>query len=83
MGLSDNKVNTLVYPNPTKDVFNVRCEGLRKIEVLNAYGQLVMTKEEKTDHLQIDLSNQSEGVYLLRLYTDKETITRQSIKNKY
>ena len=82
LGVDENDGdNIIVYPNPSKNVFNVEGEGLRKVEIVNAYGQLIFTKEITDDYLQIDLSNRSAGVYMLRVVTEKGIKTQQIIKN--
>jgi hypothetical protein len=81
-GINENEVNAVVYPNPTNNLLNVKCEGISRVEVVNVLGQLVMMKEVKADALQIDMSSQAAGVYMLRVFTDNGTITKQIIKNK-
>ena len=82
LGVEENEGdNIIVYPNPSKNVFNVEGEGLRKVEIVNAYGQLIFTKEIAGDYLQIDLGNRSAGVYMLRVVTEKGIKTQQIIKN--
>jgi hypothetical protein len=81
MGVHDNaQLQAVVYPNPTSGLLDIRCEGINKIEIVNIYGQLVMTKEENTDHQLIDLSDHAAGVYLLRIFTDKGMVSKQIVK---
>ena len=82
LGMNENgQENVQVYPNPSKDVFNIKGGGIRKVEIINAYGQVICTKEVKDDFVQIDLGNRAVGVYLLRVVTDKGITTQQIIKN--
>jgi uncharacterized repeat protein (TIGR02543 family) len=69
-----------VYPNPSEDVFNVEGKDMRKIEVVNAYGQVVYNKETRENNVRIDMSNRANGVYLLRVVTDRGIKTQQIIK---
>jgi hypothetical protein len=69
-----------VYPNPSEDVFNVEGKDMRKIEVVNAYGQVVYNKETRENNVKIDMSNRANGVYLLRVFTDRGIKTQQIIK---
>lgn len=83
LGLNDNVLaDAVVYPNPSSDVFNIRCEGITKIEVLNIYGQVVMSKEAGTDNLQIDLGGNAAGAYMLRIYTNNGMIIKNLVKSK-
>ena len=70
----------LVYPNPSNGVFNIQGQGVRKIEVFNAFGQAVVSEETGNDHLQIDLSRYADGCYMLRVVTDNGISNRQLIK---
>lgn len=74
-------LDVVVYPNPSEGVFNIQGQDIRKIEVFNAYGQVVVSKEIKNDCLQIDLSPYANGVYMLRLITDKGMAKKQIIKH--
>ncbi|MGP8216644.1 MAG: T9SS type A sorting domain-containing protein [Bacteroidia bacterium] len=69
-----------VYPNPTKDVFNVDLRGftgkLEKITVYDITGKVVDEKNyfltgSKTGIETFDISNYSEGLYMVRINTDK------------
>ena len=70
----------LVYPNPSNGVFKIQGQGIRKIEVFNAFGQAVVSEETRNDHLQIDLGRYADGCYMLRVVTDNGIINRQLIK---
>ena len=81
LGLNDNVLaNTVVYPNPSNGVFNIQGEGITKIEVLNIYGQVIMSSENEGDIQQVDLSEYSAGVYMLRVFTDNGTVSKQIVK---
>jgi len=80
-GTAENgKLDALVYPNPSNDVFNIQCVGIRKIEVMDVYGQIVFSKEVKDDNHQIDLSNLAKGVYLLQIITCDGIVTKHLVK---
>lgn len=70
----------LVYPNPSNGVFNIQGQGIRKIEVFNAFGQAVVSEETGNDHLQINLSRYADGCYMLRVVTDNGITNSQLIK---
>lgn len=69
-GMENAKESThcSIYPNPAKEVFYVRSTDIiRKIEVYNIKGELLLSTKE--DHLNIqDMLN---GVHIVRIYTDK------------
>lgn len=81
-GSASTSDDVLIYPNPSSDVFNVSCEGIRRVEVMNAFGQVVSSKETNSGKVQIDLSDKAAGTYVLRIYTDNGVEMRKIIKNK-
>ena len=82
LGVDDNEqMHAVVYPNPSSDVFNVVCEGINRIEVMNIYGQVIYSNEMKADNIRIDLGEYSTGTYMLRIYTDNGIISKNLIKN--
>ena len=78
--VNENSQTVSVYPNPTKGSINVYCNDINRIEVINAVGQIVMDMNVVDDSVSIDLSNQSDGVYMLRVITDNEIIVKRIIK---
>ena len=79
---STSEAMVQVYPNPSKDVFNVKGEGIRKVEVVNAFGQVVYAQEVGNDTVQIDLGNYANGVYMLRVVTEKGIETQRIVKTR-
>ena len=70
-----------VYPNPSNGIFNIEGEGIRKIEVIDVYGQVILSKEIKDTNIQVDLSGKAAGAYLLRVVTDGGITTHKLVKN--
>ena len=73
-------VNVRVYPNPSKGVFNVEGTGIRKVEVMNTFGQVILSEKAENDNLKINLSDKAAGAYLLRIVTDKGVSTQKLVK---
>ena len=81
LGLDDNIDNLVnVYPNPSKDIFNIEGNGIRKVEIINTYGQVVYSKEVKEENLQINMGGYASGAYLLRVVTISGVSIKQLIK---
>jgi hypothetical protein len=73
-----------IYPNPSTGVFtissNLPSEKEVRITVTNLLGQQINISTSKVlgkGQTQIDLSNQSAGVYLLNIYTNDQVITKR------
>lgn len=61
----------ILYPNPTNGILNIGNENLEKILVCDVSGKVV---SEFAPTSQIDLSNFSKGIYLIKLLSNKEII---------
>lgn len=76
----NNKQMVIVYPNPSNNVFNIEGNGIQKIEVIDNYGQIILSKEIENDFIQIDLNNNAMGVYYLRVVTNNGISINKLIK---
>ena len=73
-----------VYPNPTMGVFSIEVEEAQEldIEIYNLQGQKIYARKSHETMTQLDLSNQSRGMYLIsissetRRWTGKIQISR-------
>lgn len=85
---SDKKLEGLkVYPNPSKNVFNVELSNVDtqlnrvEVELYSAYGSLILKYQLNSPVEKIDLSNYADGIYLLRLTLENKVSVRKLIKN--
>lgn len=66
-----------IYPNPVKNNLHINTnEDLQKVEIYAISGALLLTHSQKT----IDLSYLSEGVYILKAYTNQGVHTKKFVK---
>lgn len=85
-GINELTKNTeiLISPNPTNDHFKINfADGqiiLKKVEIINILGDKVLEINEPTSNSDIDISSIIKGVYLVRVYTDKNSFTKKIIK---
>lgn len=81
LGVSEN-INPMVnvYPNPSKDVFSIEGKDMLKIEVVNSYGQIILSQEIENDFLRIDLNGKANGIYMLRVVTKNGISINKLIK---
>jgi hypothetical protein len=62
-----------IYPNPSTGIFNINLTGISnpiEIIVTNSQGQLIYSGQLSGSQ-QLDLSNQPNGVYFIRLVNEK------------
>jgi PKD repeat protein len=78
---NSNLENVVIYPNPANDVLNINMinygKGNVKVDIYNAMGELVKSINSTSQMLQVDMTDQSSGVYYVTLVSDKGTVTRQ------
>ncbi|WP_310555894.1 T9SS type A sorting domain-containing protein [Flavobacterium sp.] len=63
-----------VYPNPSNGIFNIDTNAT--FQVIDMLGKQMITKKIEMGVLQIDLSNYSNGIYLMK-------ITKESNQTKF
>jgi hypothetical protein len=72
----------VVFPNPTSAKFSIKLFGdePNKIQVYNSFGQIILNQKTKTESTVIDLTNQPEGIYFIKVFTTDNTYTSKIIK---
>ncbi len=75
LGLS----NVEIYPNPTADILNIQTEQkISKIEIYDITGKLLKLNSKEN---KINVSELVKGTYLIKIYTNRNTINSKFIKN--
>lgn len=77
-GISDNVVeNTvLVYPNPVRDVLNIKSVNSCDIVIYNFLGQIVYHEKATDDEIQIDTHLYAAGTYFVQVNGEKNCVKR-------
>lgn len=73
--LEENEV--VVFPNPTSDIFYITGTDVLNVQVVNEFGQVIIEKRKKS---KIDLGSYVNGIYVIKITTEKQIITRKLIK---
>jgi hypothetical protein len=75
----DNSIS--VYPNPAKNSVNVKSEFIiQSIALYDVQGRLLVTKLVNESKSLIDISDKSNGIYFLKITSDKGTKVEKVIK---
>ena len=80
---SELKVSFSVFPNPFNDKITVSFRTLSvetKIEVLNVLGEVISAQDISRKLEEINLGNESSGLYLIRVVSGNQVITKEIIK---
>jgi len=72
----ENNFNAIIFPNPTTGLITIETENIEKIEISDIHGRQVYTGISNT----INLSQQPQGIYIIKVTTDKQTIAKKIIK---
>ncbi len=76
----DSQKMVNVYPNPSNDIYNIEGKDIEKVEVIDNFGQIILSKEVENDFIQISLNGRASGAYLLRVVTNNGVINNKLIK---
>lgn len=72
-----------VYPNPSNGVFNVTVEdelnGDLNVEITDFTGKIIDSMKTKKHELSIDLSEQEQGIYFIRVYNHENSSTSKLV----
>jgi hypothetical protein len=73
--------NFKYYPNPVLHNLTISNNTIiDEIEIVSAFGQSILSKTINSEHSEIDLSNVSSGVYLLKVKSEGKTKTVKIVK---
>ncbi|MBN1182623.1 MAG: T9SS type A sorting domain-containing protein [Bacteroidales bacterium] len=81
--MSITDANLVIYPNPNNGSFTISgLSGNRfaRIEITNLVGKLIYSKEFCSEIEIIDISNQPNGIYLVKIVSGNQVDTKQIIK---
>ncbi|WP_127845381.1 T9SS type A sorting domain-containing protein [Psychroflexus aestuariivivens] len=77
----NNLVEFSLYPNPAKDVVNFKAQDQFDIEIFNIEGKRVFVSKAMEANSQINLSDLSKGLYLVKITSNNLTQTEKLILN--
>ena len=73
-----NEVKVKVYPNPSNGIVNIISDGIYNVSIMNEIGRVVASKIVNNSG-SFDLSNQSSGIYFVRIKSNNRTITKRIV----
>ncbi len=90
IGVKENSlthVDVTVYPNPTKGLLNIKLEMLNgisansisTIEIKDVFGQVVLNEMLLNQNLSVNISNFSNGIYILNIIQANKIIVVKKI----
>ncbi|PLX03943.1 MAG: hypothetical protein C0594_09815, partial [Marinilabiliales bacterium] len=78
-GLAELTADELIkiYPNPTNGFVKISNAQGANITVFNIIGEVVATQSEASNNVVVDLSDNAEGTYLIKIVTNDYTVTKR------
>lgn len=64
-----------IYPNPATDVLNLSLTQNAKIEIINLFGQTVLSTNESIGSIALDISDLATGTYVMNVTSNTRTTT--------
>ncbi len=75
--LQEEENKMVVYPNPTTGIFNIDFKGNSgtesKVDVMDASGRIVWQSNSVKNAMQVDLTKESSGLYMIRWFNGEST----------
>jgi len=70
-----------IYPNPANDILNIELKDIGKIEIIDLEGNIIYRKDIlKAGVNEIDISQFSNGTYIIKYYSNQEVYFNKFIK---
>jgi len=76
-GINEQSIEAEIFPNPSNGNFTILCEGLKQVSVYSVDGRLVKVIE--TNGTECRIEGLEQGVYLVRMETEKGIVSRKVI----
>jgi hypothetical protein len=72
-----------LYPNPVQNILNIENSqsNIQEVQLYDLTGRLLTRIRPDRNFANVDFSNLSNGIYLLKVTSDEKTITKKIIKN--
>jgi len=76
-----------IYPNPAKSVIHVEVESLlegkTQVEIVNAFGIVLVNESMNSTHVQLAVSSLSNGVYFVRVVKDGAVVAIKKVVKEW
>ena len=80
LGVGEESASCMVFPNPTSGKVTVLCHDMTQVSVVSLTGQVLYDAEFAGEQVEIDLSDFADGLYMLMIRTENQTIIRKVSK---
>ncbi len=75
----EKDANINIFPNPTSGIINLKAKDAFEVVVFNQSGRIIINEKLNENQTILDLSDLSNGVYLLKLKTNSKEYLRRVV----
>ena len=79
---ANNSVKVKLYPNPSNGQFYMISNTMSTIKIYNTLGELVYSNNIPAKLTEINISDLTNGTYIVKVYSNKQVTTKKIILNK-
>jgi len=81
IGIAEHSKNNriIIFPNPTNGNIYVKGGNINNIDITNIKGQIIKHINVNNDNINIDLTNQSKGIYFIKIILDKKSVIKKVV----
>ena len=81
VGIRDNEITFSIAPNPATTEITIKAGNIfNTIEIVNFLGQKVISQNNSTDNVTIDVSQLNSGVYFVRIASENGVSVQKFVK---
>ena len=72
-----SSASATIYPNPSNGRYTIKGNSITSIEVYNVTGEIIFQSLSNNQQTDIDLSNQTNGIYFMKIYEGQTFFTKR------
>lgn len=73
----NNISDIIIYPNPSNGIITIKGDDIQNVDIYDAMGRIVLSEKHFSN--SINLSNLSDGLYNVRIYSNDKFVNKQVI----
>ena len=70
--LNESNIVNAIYPNPTSDNLTIKANGMTRVSVINALGQVMYDAEVNADEVVLNMGQYNAGIYMVNIVTNQQ-----------
>ena len=80
--VNESEIVNAIYPNPTSGNITIKANGMMRVSVVNALGQMVYNAEVDADELVLNMGQYNAGMYLVNIVTVNGSTVKRVVVTK-